>query len=528
MKGLMAGSLGVVLGLLLPGGRADDVVWRAAKRGRGDDAPVKYPPPHPVVSAGAVAPIPVCVPATPNAVITAAATAEGVTWQRVRAKGDDVPVPSLTPGVPVTGVPPAGNPVAGGPVTSAPVHSVPVVDGTNCAVTSMPGVPCEGMDVPLYAVQCCAPRLQLSAEFLAWWTKPVTDVPLLTGDNLALPVTGSLPGSPVLLSTRDLDDTSRIGFRVGAVYWLDCCASYGLDARLFYTGQTSRDAAFDSGPEGNVTSLFRPFTLASTVVLPTPMGPVILPAGTPFREAVAQQGQATGTFEASSRSRFWGADVNYRDNICCGCDYRLDLLAGFRYLNLDEDLTLVERVTNLQTDSAGFPRGTRRITVDRFATDNDFYGGQVGGVAQFRRGRSTLDVRASVALGVTQQELAIDGSTTLTLPGNAVTVVAPGGLLALNSNIGRYSRDEFSVVPEVGVNLGYQVTDHWKAFVGYNFLYWTNVLRPADQIDTVLDASRIPFFLPNAAVPTTNRPAVPFRDSDFWAHGITAGVEYRW
>ena len=132
--------------------------------------------------------------------------------------------------------------------------------------------------------------------------------------------------------------------------------------------------------------------------------------------------------------------------------------------------------------------------------------------------------------GITHQELDIEGSQTRLVPG-ALPAVFNGGLLALNSNIGDRSRDVFSVVPEVGLTVGYQLTDHLKTFVGYNFLYWSNVIRPGDQIDTTIDVNRVPRFVPpGITVPDAGqiRPAVLFKETDFWAHGITAGFEYRW
>src|SRR5439155_10240601 len=109
---------------------------------------------------------------------------------------------------------------------------------------------------------------------------------------------------------------------------------------------------------------------------------------------------------------------NYRDNLCCGCNYRTDLIAGFRYLNLDERLTLIEdqtRVTpRLVQDTPGGPQvlepaGTRVVIRDVFATRNDFYGGQLGLVHEYRRDRWAFDLRTAVALGVTHQELRIEG-----------------------------------------------------------------------------------------------------------------------
>jgi hypothetical protein len=102
-----------------------------------------------------------------------------------------------------------------------------------------------------------------------------------------------------------------------------------------------------------------------------------------------------------------------------------------------------------------------------------------------------------------------------------------GGLLAAGPNLGTFTRDQFSVVPEVTVNLGFRVTPNLKAYVGYNFLYWSNVIRPGDQIDGVVDLS----FVPNGPVVQPsglNRPRPPFKQSDLWITGIQFGLEGRW
>ena len=47
----------------------------------------------------------------------------------------------------------------------------------------------------------------------------------------------------------------------------------------------------------------------------------------------------------------------------------------------------------------------------------------------------------------------------------------------------------------------------------------------------VIDVNRVPRFVPpGITVPDAGqiRPAVLFKETDFWAHGITAGFEYRW
>src|SRR5207237_561094 len=70
-----------------------------------------------------------------------------------------------------------------------------------------------------------------------------------------------------------------------------------------------------------------------------------------FTEQVTAANSTAGGVRADSRSRFWGGDTNYRDNLCCWNDctggFRADLLAGFRYLNLKEDLTITEAYTRV-------------------------------------------------------------------------------------------------------------------------------------------------------------------------------------
>jgi hypothetical protein len=62
--------------------------------------------------------------------------------------------------------------------------------------------------------------------------------------------------------------------------------------------------------------------------------------------------------------------------------------------------------------------------------------------------------------------------------------------------------------------------------VGYSLIYWSRVVRPGDQID--LDVN--PDYLPPATTPVTGpaRPRFVFRESDFWAQGLSVGGDLRW
>jgi hypothetical protein len=376
-----------------------------------------------------------------------------------------------------------------------------------------------------------APRVEVTAEYLLWWSKaPNSGPPLLTTSppNGLNGVPGAVPGSLVLLSAGDVSNTFRDGGRLGFTYWLDDCQNRGIDARIFLTG--GRNDSFLATSAEFPNGLFRPFFIGNPIV---PGGP---PVG-PFREVVTGPGLTTGGFEAQSHSQFWGAEANYRGTLCRSgnCDRSLwvDPLVGFRYLNFDESLTMTEGVTRLVANPA-FPdeiAGTRIINQDRFATYNDFYGGQVGTIVGYSRDRLSVDLRTTIALGATHEKLKINGAQVRAIPGGP-TLFFEGGLLALPSNIGSFSRNVFAVAPELGLNVGYQLTEHVRAFVGYDFLYLSNVIRPGDQIDTVLDVNQIPRFVnvPPGTIPPVvpPRPAARFNDTDFWAQGVNFGLAFQW
>ncbi len=530
MNRILASSLGMTLGLLATAGRADEPVWRPA-RDRTPPPPAPAAPAPPALAAPTQAACWLGPPQssqTSGAIIPVAATAPAAdrgVWIRARGQQpDDVPLlPPPTPG------PAPGTPTLPRVPTQSLVPPIPLA-GNGMPIDAHPGVyPSYALPSYSLADQFAdagrAPRFLVSAEYLLWWTKGFSTPPLVTTSS---PATGGiLPGATVLLGGHDLSDTFRQGARFGTVWWMDDCASWGFDSRYFFTGTKRESFAANSNQFPN---LFRPFFGANTL-------PPFLPGE--FAERVTGVNAVTGVVEtvggvrADSRSRFWGGDTNYRDNICCWSDctggFRADLLAGFRYLNLKEDLTITEAFQRVTPDPLfNEPAGTQVTIRDRFATENDFYGGQLGTVLQYRYNRLTLDLRGTVALGTTHQRLTIEGGQSRLIPGSA-PLLLQGGLLALNSNIGTRDRDVFSVVPEVGLNVGYQVTDHWRAYVGYNFLYWSNVIRPGDQIDRVIDVTRVPRFAPPTVPPlAVPRPAVLFKESDFWAQGVNLGLEFRW
>ncbi len=160
-------------------------------------------------------------------------------------------------------------------------------------------------------------------------------------------------------------------------------------------------------------------------------------------------------------TELWGGEVNFRTNLQWGPTCFVDLLVGWRTLTLEEEFIALPN----------------NSTLAQSQTRNRFDGGQVGLAGeQLLFPRLSLNWSAKVALGSTSQRIS---------PQSPIT------------------QRSFSIVPEVQVNLGYQLCPNVRTFVGYNFLYWSNVARASEQ-------------------------SAGFHYSGYWAQGMTSGLEFRW
>jgi hypothetical protein len=287
--------------------------------------------------------------------------------------------------------------------------------------------------------------------------------------------------------------------------WLNCEQTCGLEGEFFFLGR-SREF-FAAGSDGSQV-ISRPFFNALL--------------GVPDVELVSFPGVLAGTLTVDSRSDVIGGGVNALHNLCCAPCGRVDLLWGYRYFNLTDEVTIAEDLTSLGSPGR-VPPGFRFQIADRFRTENNFHGGVIGVAAERRFSPLFVGLRASVALGANQQITDIAGSTVITPPGG-VPQTLPGGLLALPSNTGHYERTVFAVLPQIGVRAGVQLTDCVRVYAGYDFLYLSNVLRAGDQIDLRVNPTLLP---PSQAPVGPALPAFPARSTDFWLQGVSAGLQVR-
>lgn len=337
----------------------------------------------------------------------------------------------------------------------------------------------------------------------AWFKASPTPVPLIT-DNLY-----GLPTTNVLLGGGTLNTSPNAGFRVTGTYALP--GAWGIEGGGFYAPARSTSQSVSSSGTIDSTDLLLPF--------------VDVTQGRENFTEISFSPIFSGRAETTLSSNLGGGELNATWSMPPRDGWKVNLLGGFRYLQLRENYTFT-------TSSPDLPPGPTDIwdTTDRFDATNRFYGLQVGARAAFDRGAWVGSGVAKLALGTMQQAVSINGS----LQTNDFNNLGPvqtfaGGYFALPSNIGEHSRNRFAVVPEVGLSVGYRVTPAAAILVSYSLLYASDVVRPGMQINRNVNPTQSLAYggEPPARLVGSAQPTFGFDTSDFWAQTLSIGLTYR-
>ncbi|MGO8750124.1 MAG: BBP7 family outer membrane beta-barrel protein [Thermoguttaceae bacterium] len=407
------------------------------------------------------------------------------------------------------------------PDAIAPMPGVPGMAGGR-ETCGEDGGPCQGGPCgPCEGGACCDDllalfgalplhdRLYFHGDALVWWTKSADVPPLATGDPDGTQTVSKFgvlgeAGTTTLFPAGGggVDLGARAGSRFTLGYWLCPCEDSGIEATYLALGGHSLDFS-----ASNVTD----------PILARPFFNVLTNAQDSF--PVAFPSQYTGNVDIAVGNELASLELLYRRAMLKEGDFRLDFLAGYRYGWFSENLFVGETLTATAPPVAG------PVTyLDRFSADNRFNGVEMGFDMQTRAYRWSLDMAWKLAMGDTFSRVFVEGRT------NGLPV---GGILALPSNMGTFEQNNFSVIPELDLTLGYDITPRLKVTVGYSFFYWSQVGRPGNQVDTNLNPNQFPGQVPPPSGPASPPPEklglgnATFATTDFWAQGLNFGINYQ-
>lgn len=364
------------------------------------------------------------------------------------------------------------------------------------------------------------PRLWLDPEVVLWRIrKGNIAAPLVTTGPLnSLGVIGRA-GTSVLTDNK-VDYDTFAGARLMMGVWYDDSHFCGLEGGFTWLGNQGESQTFSSSSAGTPI-LSRPFRDAAT--------------GNEAVRAVSLPGSFSGTVSVNSDFSAWGGEVSpVVLRLSHGESHYLYGMIGFKYFNLNEQLVISDRVTNLAGGQSNFNGrslglGAQMSVTDSFDASNDLYGGQLGARFGFDRGRFFLDMTTKLGLMHNHQVLVASGGTAVLAPPlfRRPTSV-PLGLLVGPFNARQESQASFAVMPELNLQIGYQLTTRMSIFLGYNFLYISSVIRPGDQIDRRVNAAMAPSSPTFGAAVLARQPAPVFVKDEFSANGVSIGLALRY
>jgi Putative beta barrel porin-7 (BBP7) len=361
-------------------------------------------------------------------------------------------------------------------------------------------------------------------DYLLWWVKDAPlPVPLVTTGNPSVGfdpkfvntvnTAGAIgqPGTQVLYGDHNVHFRPFSGMQLTLGSWIDDDQYFGLEASGVFLERHTNMFAAASDSAGHPPLYFPIFSDIAGAERAVPIAD-------PLRGF-------SGNVLVASNLRLWGTEANVMLNLIRYLGMEFSLIGGFRYVDLRENLQIYNATTDLIF-------GNMAVLNDSFGTTNQFYGGQFGGRFDFVLDHLCLEVTSAIALGPTNQVVAVNGEITqpaanaLTPPGPGSF---PGGLFAQTTNIGQRHADPFTTVLSLELRLAYEIAPRIRASVGYDILYWNSVVRPGNQINHSVNLSQNAILDPNGVGKLVGapQPAPLFNRSDFWAQGLNIDLEFR-
>lgn len=373
-------------------------------------------------------------------------------------------------------------------------HHEPVLENTEWIQDSIP----PAIQYPL--------RVTARAEYLLWSTKGMELPSLVTRspNGTAQSIAGVLgqAGTTTLFGDGEINDEMRSGGRFTLGLFMDPFEANGMEVTYLSLVEEN-----DGYAGANITTpiLARPFFNTF--------------ADAEDSRLIAFPGLVAGTLNVTSATEFHSLEVVKRRPSVFFLNGQGEYQFGYRYSELTDQLRISESTISL----TGPTLDTAFQLFDQFKTENQFHGGQFGiRVVRPHSRNMTIELLGKVALGNTQTKAFISGQT-ITDPPDLDASTTNSGLLVQETNSGEFDDNSFSTIFDVGVWLRHHSNCGLTTSIGYSFLFWSDVLRAGDVIDTTVNPTQIPPGTLNGEA----RPALEFNTTDFWAQGLNFGIEYR-
>lgn len=368
-----------------------------------------------------------------------------------------VPIPEQWDGFTIPSSEPSGGPVAEmarTPATPTPAP-LPYVEEPSAPPAPVPAPYTTESPASAATPEAACPELIEACDGPRWTV--YSDALFLhrsRSDRAALVTDSFAPGGNVLLNGADFSFDTEAGFRVGLIRHNVLGTAWDLEGLYFGI----------DGWKGTMGPVYSANGAATQFV--NPLGNTVTPADV----------------WASYRSELHNVEVNGRRPIR---DW-LSVLAGFRYLELNEGLTMFQDIgpgTNLA-----------RVAVD---ATNHLAGFQLGLDGRvWNRGRLELDCVLKAGIYANDAENDVRITQTASLP--------PLGSAA--------SENHTAFVGEIGLTGVYRLSRGWAIRGGYQLLWIEGVALASDQV-AVSD--------PDNGLATVDTSGSPFY------HGAFVGLEFR-
>lgn len=369
----------------------------------------------------------------------------------------------------------------------------------------------------LGSFQAHAEDLWVKAEYLNWKIQDSPKIIPLVVQTPTAPVFGDRPfrvgvlgveGNEVVLGGNKIDSKWRSGgrFTVGSSPQ-DMC-QMGWEASYFFLGRSKTTKSVSSDGALGQPFLVTPFINSLT--------------GEEASTFVSFSGTFSGLVDLSVSNSMQGFELYASKPLNDFNGWSVNGFGGFRYLNFDEKLSLFTSSPSIDGSDTYFQN-------DHFKMDNNFYGASFGVNAFYNYNCFMFNVKAKLGLGAVCQSSKIKGSFTTDLfSADGALTTYDGGVYALPSNSGTKKRTEFSVLPEIELNMGYNVTECLALTLGYNFMYLTNVLRAPNQLSRTINPTQSAGFAGSEDFTPVGAPSPTHRlkSSDFWVQGLNVGLVY--